>query len=165
MRMSPRCEVSHTPKSLLLLTTAPGQDRRCYEPTRCAVDSRNQVVTKGAHPLMLVLAAVTRKLAVISGWPWPGVSSAAVESSAAINTAATSRPGGRDVAVGGSSIETSRSPTTRPRGRQALLQPCDAPNRCRAPSRPGPSPARSRAGRRRGLRGRRATTTRPGAGN
>jgi len=35
---------------------------------------------------MLVLAAVTRKLAVISGWPWPGVSSAAVESSAATNT-------------------------------------------------------------------------------
>lgn len=35
---------------------------------------------------MLVFAAVTRKLAVISGWPWPGVSSAAVESSAATNT-------------------------------------------------------------------------------
>jgi len=50
---------------------------------------------------MLVLAAVTRKLAVISGWPWPGVSSAAVESSAATNTV---RRTDREVAVGGSAI-------------------------------------------------------------
>ena len=89
--------VSHTPKSCPPLTTAPGQIADATYPPECADDSRNRVATDGlSTPLMLALAAVTRKLAVISGRPWPGVSSAAVESSLATNTV---RRADREVAM------------------------------------------------------------------
>jgi hypothetical protein len=66
---------------------------------------------------MLVLAAVTRKLAVISGWPWPGVSSAAVESSAATNTV---RRTDREVAMSPWEVPLLRHQEARQRVREVV---------------------------------------------